>query len=585
MADEPSEQTQFLRWSDYVPSTDVQDPLGLALRGSARLGSRLLYCITSITPRARYFSFLPWCVLNYKKKEQGRGYALGLSDAIELREHALTLGCVLHHEGRPCAGGALIGSRAAQRWAREHEGRVNIAKLDFAKNPALSAYFNSLVNLGFFVTTEEAIDSDDAHEDREITFDDLELSDLGARLATLYDKAVSALPATGSISSAARSSTFDLLAEFGKQGGLCEVALAKAPDRELLRQIFFNSVRTPGASHETRRASLLLILELCRQLGAKDRNLTEAAFKEATYWGTTTEEGTSTSIALQPSLQDIATRWRMFYFHHYMSVALEALFAWLVCELSPKGLQGARLQDIVARLGERSVQRDLAELLGIKLNTPFSRLTPADLFAAVGVSSSSIRTGDNGFDTKVPSVHRCSEQHLESLIRSNDYLRSPTGFALALVLLATTLGRFERWQNTNYGNWIASAVNDPYVDLLPPSLLTGLSQRFRDWRSTLWSDLAQHLLSRFVIRHHITISYDKTATGDRCLLQDEGQRITASGVFDVVGMGNVRFGSAMQVLEDLALIARDEDRIYRLTQDGRTYLKKELAEGAAREVS
>ena len=66
----------LLRWSEHIPASDVQDPLGLGLRGSARLASRLLYCVTSITPRARYFSFIPWCVYDYQQREKGTAYAL-----------------------------------------------------------------------------------------------------------------------------------------------------------------------------------------------------------------------------------------------------------------------------------------------------------------------------------------------------------------------------------------------------------------------------------------------------------------------------------------------------------------------------
>src|SRR5262245_54544080 len=72
----------LLRWSDHVLASDVQDPLGLALRGSARLASRLLYCITSITPRARYFSFIPWCIFDHQLREKGKPHAMGLRDAI-----------------------------------------------------------------------------------------------------------------------------------------------------------------------------------------------------------------------------------------------------------------------------------------------------------------------------------------------------------------------------------------------------------------------------------------------------------------------------------------------------------------------
>src|SRR3954452_6290112 len=109
----------LLHGSAQVPSPNVQAPLGLSLRGSARLANRLLHCITSITPRARYFSFLPWCVYDYQEREKGRPHALGLRDAIVLRENALTLACVKHHQhhkGGTCKGGAPVGTNEAKRW-------------------------------------------------------------------------------------------------------------------------------------------------------------------------------------------------------------------------------------------------------------------------------------------------------------------------------------------------------------------------------------------------------------------------------------------------------------------------------------
>jgi hypothetical protein len=59
----------------------------------------LLYCITSITPRARYFSFIPWSVSDFKLHEKGQSHALGLREAIAVRQRAHTLACIIHHEG------------------------------------------------------------------------------------------------------------------------------------------------------------------------------------------------------------------------------------------------------------------------------------------------------------------------------------------------------------------------------------------------------------------------------------------------------------------------------------------------------
>src|SRR4051794_17221364 len=148
----------LLRWSDHVPASDVQDPLGLGLRGSTRLASRLFYCITSITPRARYFSFIPWCIYDHQERGTGRSL-LGLRDGITLREKALTLACIAHHEGEPCSGGGLVGSREAKKWFARGEKEANLKRMkNFSKNPALDAYLNSLVNLGLFVTDAERPD-------------------------------------------------------------------------------------------------------------------------------------------------------------------------------------------------------------------------------------------------------------------------------------------------------------------------------------------------------------------------------------------------------------------------------------------
>src|SRR4051812_16425971 len=173
----------LLRWSQHVPASEVLDPLGLSLRGSARLASLLLFCITSITPRARYFSFIPWCISHFQAHEKGKPYALGLKEAIRIRDKALTYGCVSLHGGKPCEGGALVGSDAATKWLAENDGMADLKRLPFAKNPALNAYLNSLVNLGLFESQEERTEIEEEVEDAELAFDDIELSELGLDLA------------------------------------------------------------------------------------------------------------------------------------------------------------------------------------------------------------------------------------------------------------------------------------------------------------------------------------------------------------------------------------------------------------------
>lgn len=587
MAKKPLASPVLLRWSDHVPASDVQDPLGLGLRGSTRLASRLLYCITSITPRARYFSFIPWCIFDHGEREKGRPHALGLRDGIIIREQALTLACIAHHEGEPCSGGGLVGSREAKKWFANNGTEANFKKMTkFSKNPALGAYLNSLVNLGMFMTEAERPDSDEEGTVGDFTFDDIELSALGLDLAKRFDQKAGGLATAKQIASKDRCCSMDDLAEFGKHSGLCELSQKGSADRSLLRDIFFGLVESKGESHLVRRQTLLLTLELCRQFSADGCVLNEATFASAVYFGEVASEEARFAVVIPPPLLDIATRWRMFYFHHFMSVAFEALLSWLVSQLGNCGLAGATLETLVGQLAEPAVRKNLSEILGVVLRGAFGDLTPATLFAMAGVKGGELDEAvSQSVDQAVKSLTPFAEDSLEEMIRSNNHLYSSTGLALPMILLSVTLARYSQWETTNYGKWLASAANDPYLDLVPPLVTTGLSRRFGDWWNSTFKELTGFVLSRFVVQQHQSMSYEKTLTGDRCLLQVDGSKIVSTGGFDKIGMGNPRLGSAIQILTDLGLIEDDEEGVSHLTSEGEAFQKGEMAMEAAHEVS
>jgi hypothetical protein len=149
------------------------------------------------------------------------------------------------------------------------------------------------------------------------------------------------------------------------------------------------------------------------------------------------------------------------------------------------------------------------------------------------------------------------------------------------LLLALTLARYRRWEPTGYGTWLASdaVVKDPYLDLLPSTVSLGLDRHLGDWWTLPWSRLTEYVLSRFVVQQHQSMSYEKTAKGERCLIQVDGQRIVSDGPYEKIGLGNPRLRSAVQVLSDLALIETDEDGLSFLTEEGLELLREELAGG------
>jgi hypothetical protein len=573
----------LLRWSQHVQLSEVQDPLGLGLRGSTRLASRLLHCITSITPRARYFSFIPWSVLDYQQREKPKSYGFGLRDSIILREKALTLACVAHHYGEACNGGALVGMREAGKWLAKGREEADFKRLRFAKVPALDAYFNSLVNLGFFVTEDEMEDTDEEDERPEINFDDIQLSPLGQQLAEAYGSQIGRLSSVRQLAERQRKCTVSSLAEWGKRGGLCELAEDSAPDRGLLRDVFFSLIDQRGESHPVRRHSLLLILELCRQLSADNWILNESAFAAAVYFGEIVAEEDRLVVEWPAPLADIATRWRMFYFHHFMSVALEGLFSWLISQVSDKGLSGATIEIMADGLDSATVRTALADQFGVKIKGKFGTTSPAGFFALFGITPGELTAEvSRHLDDTITQDNAIAEDRLEDLIRENRFRQSPAGLAVPMLLLALTLARYMHWQTTQYGDWLARAANDPYLDLIPPVMTDGLTRRFGDWWGCSWKELAGFVLSRYVVRQHIAMSYEKTAAGDRCLLQTDGEKVISSASYDKIGMGNPRFRSAVQILKDLALMEDTDAEITVLTDEGQQLLDAEVAKEAAK---
>jgi hypothetical protein len=503
-----------------------------------------------------------------------------LRQGIIFREKALTFGSVAHHDGKACVGGALVGSTSAQRWLQKGRKDVELRKVPFALNPALDVYFNSLVNLGMFEETPDRPETDEEAEGEiaATTFDDVQLSPLGAQLAKAYDSATGNLECVRDISSPARRCSLRALKQFGRRGGLCEVMETSAPDRSLLRDIFFARTGRTDGSHGVRRQSLLLLLDLCRQLSADDRSVGEPVFGQSVYFGQCRfDDDEQIDISWPEPLRDIATRWRMFYFHQYMSVALEGLFAWVVTHASEKGVAGVSFGDMVGQLNLPVVRKNLSRLLERTISSSFGDSTPTDTIRLVDSAFTELdASSSRRLDDAIPLSSQFSEGRLEQVIREGTYLHDPAGLAVPMVLLAVTLVRYTQWEDSNYGQWLATAARDPYLDLVPPVLTNGLNRRFGRWWACRWSDLTEYVLTRYVVQQHQSLSYEKTVAGDRCLLQLDGLRVMSNAAYDTVGVGNPRFRSALQVLKDLSLLEDSDDEITELTKDGQQILRELL---------
>lgn len=106
-----------------------------------------------------------------------------MRQGISVRERALTIACIAHHDGEGCDGPGLNGVRGGKTWFAKSPTTFDPKKLKLTKNSILGAYYTSLVNLGCFVSDEDRAETEEEIEETELTFDDIELIDLGHELA------------------------------------------------------------------------------------------------------------------------------------------------------------------------------------------------------------------------------------------------------------------------------------------------------------------------------------------------------------------------------------------------------------------
>ena len=587
MAARQSDAPILLRWTKQVPVSDLRDPLGLTLRVAGRLAGQLLHGITVLTKRARYYSFLPWCVGDYRAHEKEQPHDQGLEYAFRSRETALTMGCLLHHGGEECAGGGLIGSDRAKRWYQARgigpadlTEEFILGRIGFVKQTPWDIYGASLKSLGLFKG-----DVPDTDEPEKLTNtrtpDYLELSPLGERIARSYGAMVDALSAVTEAAAPARRCNHDRLSEWGSSGGLCELRDPSAADRDLLRDLFFDRCGSPGRSHAYRRQSLLLVMELARQLEVAGVALDAAAFADAVYCNRIVFDGYDLSIIWPANLEDIALRWRIFYFHYYFSVALESLFVWVAGVAREADRAGVRIEDLVRQLQGADVQAELEECLGVGLPSEFLALTPRETMAAFGIDVPAVTAEESQtFDRLADPSTKLAEWALEEKVRDRSVLTGSAGPAVAFVLLAVNLMRFERWNDTAYGHWLSQEVRDPYADVAPLVVLGGFNRNFRDWWNEPWRNLVPFILRRYVVQLHETVALEKRWDGSRAMFHSESGQLFWHGLnYDAIKVGNPRFPNTVRILQDLTLLTSPTDgaESATLTADGRMWLERELA--------
>jgi hypothetical protein len=283
-----------------------------------------------------------------------------------------------------------------------------------------------------------------------------------------------------------------------------------------------------------------------------------------------------TPVALHGALADIAERWRVYYSHNYLAVALQSLLVGCVRVL--RGHTGGLGQEkLLGEFGGSGIAARFRALFGRDLPKPFFELTARQTLEFAGATFSD-SPGDVGACLDKLTIDAAfSERRLEQCLIDED-ANDIGGIALATLLLYIVVLRYPQQVKPDYQNWYQQQVYDSYYDISVPGVAALLHGEFgKAWLDRSNEEILNRLIWRFVIRQHQAMSYARGFGGSSSLFHVDGTTVigTSAGYTDPRAL-NPRLRSTLQILYDIGLIDYDDDGGCHRTSEGDTWLDAEL---------
>jgi hypothetical protein len=146
------------------------------------------------------------------------------------------------------------------------------------------------------------------------------------------------------------------------------------------------------------------------------------------------------------------------------------------------------------------------------------------------------------------------------------------------MLLYLVVIRYQRQIRSSFNNWYEQQVHNDLADISLPGVVRFLHREFGDdWFDRWNGEILSRILSRFVIRQHERMSYERGYGGSAPLFHVDGTTVIGTGTdYTDPRALNPRLGSALQILSDLGLLIYEEEGGYRRTPMGDAWLASEL---------
>ncbi len=553
-------------------TTRAMDPLGMS-RVSGRITNELLTGITTMTSRARYYSFYIWNLFDVNK-DSDIERTDQFTRAFYNRERVFMMACIAHQHSTDDVKldhSSILGSIRGQRVWRESSNRIRMTFPFLANRLGGYGYYyrSSLANLGL-TKYKNGRDT---------------VTDLGKKVALSFEKSIEDLNYSRNINR--NSITKKYLSRIGERSCLCLLP-QKIRERILLQDIFFGLIKEAQNNYyaKKRKDTLSLIL-YCTQQGNKyGINIDDREFINYTYFQQMSNDKRCVHVDLPDPLINIKEHWRMFAVHDYFSYACESFLSGFLTMLDiHRRFDTSQLFEYV---DNESASESVSSLLGVTIGQ--KSLEDILLLDAINLMISQLINNPNAIlspGTSKEYDDSCSlDSSLSELVLIDKIVDALDAeifnicevvLSASFLLLQLFVRNYHYWRNQNkYWKWLGSKTNH---DLSPFRFVFELEQKLKD-NSFSFLDFIKWIFNEYVMGQAQNVFIEKISrTGFSrpvSWFHIEGASFVKDRDYQPKYRSS-RFDSCYTILKDLGLIEFDNNSA--LTKDGKDLLRKLGIEG------
>jgi hypothetical protein len=339
-------------WTEPLElSQRMMDPLGMS-RVSEWIVDELLPGITTLTTRARNYSFYCWVIKDIIEKNKGKK-SINLSREITKRETAYVFGSILHDCKRDVDPIGVIKARRILSNTEGDDVNTEFSVLEHSYGGFGQYYQNAMERLGLVLRTPhmsvptpkgEKLGESYKHWIKSTTYynDYIEKQEIPKKILT----------------------------DYGNKSCVC-LLRENTIERDLLTDVFLEKNNPREDLESSRRDTLHLVLKSIDICSQNDVKFNDEGFRNIVFFQQI--KTSSKIINFYPNiLKDVIDRWRFFEFQEYLTFSLETLLSCFLNELKTKdtGLTFEEFYEIISdytTIVEHTLNVDVSEVPVIKI--------------------------------------------------------------------------------------------------------------------------------------------------------------------------------------------------------------------------